>query len=168
LIKMGNKPRTIMYRRKREGKTDFNKRLSLLLSHKPRLVVRFTNKKVIGQLVTFLEKGDKVAVGIDSSSIKKAGWNSSLKNIPATYLTGFILGKKAVKAGHKEAILDAGLRAPLRKGRIYAFLKGVVDGGLKVPYSEENIFPDETRLSGQHLKSDSSIEFKRVKQKLSE
>lgn len=160
---MTNKPKTVLYRRKRQGKTDFKKRLNLLLSRKPRLVVRFTNKKIIAQLINFLEKGDKVQIGVDSSVLRKAGWTFSLKNIPAAYLIGLLFGKRAVNAGYKKVILDTGLRSPHSKSRIYAFLKGVVDGGLDVPHSNTDIFPDARRLSGQDLKSDCSLEFEKVK-----
>ncbi|HLC81226.1 MAG TPA: 50S ribosomal protein L18, partial [Candidatus Nanoarchaeia archaeon] len=46
----GQKPRTVLYRRRRELKTDYHKRLKLLSSSKPRLVVRFTNRKIISQV----------------------------------------------------------------------------------------------------------------------
>lgn len=163
---MANKPKTVLYRRKRQGKTDFKKRLNLLLSGKPRLVVRFTNKKIIAQLINFSGKGDRVLVGVDSSTLRKMGWDFSLKNIPASYLIGLFLGKRAINAGCKEAILDTGLRSPNNKGRIYAFLKGAIDSGLEIPHSSGNIFPDVKRLSGQSLKSDCSQEFEKVKTKI--
>jgi large subunit ribosomal protein L18 len=144
------KPRTVSYRRKSEEKTDYKKRLSLLVSGKLRLVVRFSNSKIIAQLVEFQEKGDKVLVGVDSSSLKKEGWNYSMKNFPAAYLTGLKLGTKAVEKGCKEALLDTGFRAPIKKGKIYSFLKGVLDSGLKVPHGEEEeIFPSAERISGK-------------------
>ena len=158
------KPQTVPYRRKSEKKTDYNKRLQLLLSRKPRLVVRFTNYKIIGQLVEFSEKGDKVLIGVDSSALKKLGWESSLKNISAAYLIGFLLGKKIVAKGTNEAILDTGLRTPLKKGKTYAFLKGIIDAGLNVPAGNEEIFPDNLRIEGQHLKNDAKESFNKVKQ----
>ena len=65
---VSRKPRTVPYRRKRENKTNYLKRLKLLISRKGRLVVRFTNKRVLAQLVEFTSKGDKVLVGVDSST----------------------------------------------------------------------------------------------------
>ena len=91
------KPQTVHYRRKREQRTNYNKRRRLLLSQGNRLVVRFTGSKIIAQVVSFTPLGDKVLVGVDSSSLAKQGWNYSLKNTPAAYLTGFMLGKTAVK-----------------------------------------------------------------------
>jgi len=150
------KPKTVLYRRKRERKTDYKKRLNLLASRKPRLVVRFTNKQIIAQIIEFSSKGDKIIVGIDSSSLKKQGWNYSYKNMPAAYLAGNLIGKEAVSKGCKVAILDTGFKTPLNGGKIYAFLKGVLDGGLEVPHSEKNIFPSDDRLNGTHIKTYSS------------
>lgn len=145
------KPRTVMYRRKRESKTDYGKRLKLLLSRQPRLVVRFTNQKIIAQIVTFTAAGDKVHVATDSSALKKLGWSFSLKNIPAAYLTGMLIAKMALKKGQKLAILDTGFKTPLKKGKVTAFIKGVVDGGLNLPHGDEKMFPDEARISGKHV-----------------
>ena len=61
-------------RRRREGKTNYRKRLKLLLSGRPRLVVRVTNNRVIAQIVEYDPKGDKVVVGVDSSMLREYGW----------------------------------------------------------------------------------------------
>lgn len=145
------KPRTVLFRRKREQKTDYQNRLKLLLSKQLRLVVRFTNSRIIAQVVEFQMQGDKVLVASDSSTLKKIGWNYSLKNFPAAYLTGLLLGKKAQQRGIKQAILDPGTKAPLRKSKVYAFLKGVVDSGLPVPYGDKEIFPSEDHISGKKI-----------------
>ena len=158
------KPQTVPFRRKREKKTNYNKRLQLLLSQKPRLVVRFTNNKIIGQLIQFSEKGDVVIVSVDSSKLKTFGWDFSLKNTAAAYLVGYLLGKKVLEKGKGEAILDTGFRTPLRKGKIYGFLKGLIDSGLNIPVGSEEIFPDNSRIEGQHLKNDARESFNKVKQ----
>tara|TARA_Y100000034_G_C6833285_1_gene376337 strand:- start:326 stop:904 length:579 start_codon:yes stop_codon:yes gene_type:complete len=146
-----NKPKPVLYRRKRENKTNYSKRLHLLLANKLRLVVRTTNNRVIGQIIEFTPQGDKVLVGVNSFTLKDLGWKYSCKNFPAAYLTGLLLGKKAQEKGLKEAVLDTGFTSPLKKGKIYAFLKGVVDSGLDIPHSE-SIIPDEKRISGEHIK----------------
>lgn len=150
------KPRTIPYRRKREGKTNYRKRLRLLLSRKPRLAVRFTNSKVCAQLITFKKEGDHISAGVDSTSLSKYGWGYSPKNTPAAYLTGYLLGRKALKAGQKEAVFDLGFKAPIRSSKIYAFLKGAVDAGMSIPCSEE-IFPSEERITGEHIQQHAQI-----------
>lgn len=145
------KPKTILYRRKREGKTNYPKRLKLLLSAKPRLVVRLTNQKIIAQVVSFDGKGDHILAAVDSSSLKKHGWNYSCKNIPAAYLTGLLLGKVALEKGCREAVLDTGFRSSFGKGRLTAFLKGTLDAGMTIPHGKKEIFPDEERIGGKHV-----------------
>lgn len=147
---VNRKPKTIVYRRVREGKTRYSKRIKTLLSGKPRMVVRSTNLKIIVQFVKFDVKGDLILAGVDSSSLKKFGWNYSFKSIPAAYLIGYLAGKKAVKAGVKEAVFDLGFKSPIKGNKLYASLKGAVDAGVKIPCSEE-IFPGEERLSGKHI-----------------
>lgn len=146
------KPRTVLYRRKRQKKTDYKRRLRLLLSRKPRVLVRVTNKSLIAQVVQFSPKGDLVIAGMTSAKLKEQGWPYSLKNMPAAYLTGLLLGKMAVHKGCREAVMDTGFRTPIIKGRIYAFLKGLLDGGLVVDHSTE-IFSSDERLVGRHIAS---------------
>jgi len=146
------KPKTVLYRRRMEGKTNYSKRLKTLLSKKPRLVVRYTNKKIIAQIINFASEGDKVLVAVDSQALKKYGWNYSYKNTPAAYLTGLLLGKIALEKDCKEAILDTGFKYLLKKGNITALLKGAIDSGMLIPYGGEDIFPDEEIISGKHIK----------------
>lgn len=160
---VSRKPKTIFYRRRREGKTNYQKRLKLLLSSKKRLVVRFTNRKIIAQVVSFAQKGDKVVVAADSSTLKKLGWLYSCKNMPSAYLLGLLIGKKALDNKCTETILDTGLRSPLHKGKVYAFLKGVLDSGMNIPCGEEIIFPDKKRLEGSHVQ-DYALSIKKEKE----
>jgi large subunit ribosomal protein L18 len=162
------KPKQVLYRRKMEGRTNYSKRLSLLLSKKLRLIVRFTNQRVIAQVCEFnsQSKGDKILAAVDSFALKKHGWTSSCKNLPAAYLTGLLIAKTVSSQGHKEAILDTGLRTPVRKGKIYAFLKGALDGGMDIPHGGEDIYPEEDRLFGKHIKEDLPAQVKKVKEKI--
>jgi len=144
------KPKTVPFRRKRQGKTNYKKRLRLLLAKKPRLVIRLTNQKIIAQIIDFKTKGDVILINVDSPTLKKYNWNFSFKNIPAAYLTGYLLGKKALQKNIKEAVLDLGFKSPIFGNKIYACLKGVLDAGLNIPHSEE-IFPSPERISGKHI-----------------
>ncbi len=137
-------------RRRREGKTNYKKRLKLLLSRKPRLVVRITNKRVIAQIVEYEPDGDKVIVGVDSSMLREYGWKGDLNNTPAAYLTGLLIAKKALEKNVNGAVLDIGLHTPTRGGRVFAVLRGAVEGGLNVPHSEE-VLPDDSRIRGEHI-----------------
>ncbi|HLD40066.1 MAG TPA: 50S ribosomal protein L18 [Candidatus Nanoarchaeia archaeon] len=149
---VNRKPRTVLYRRKRENKTNYLKRLKLLLSRKGRLVVRFTNKKIVAQLVEFTPKGDKVLVGTDSFNLRKFGWQYSCKNLPAAYLTGLLFGKKVAEKKYKgEMVFDTGFKSPLHKGKYYAFLKGALDAGATIPHSGKDLFPDDKTIQGAHI-----------------
>lgn len=142
-----NKIITVPYRRKQEGRTDYRKRLILLKAKLPRLVVRKSNKHILAQLIEYGVTGDKVIFTVKSTELKKYGWEMNTGNIPSAYLTGLVLG---VKAKGKQAILDMGLQSPISGSRIFAALKGAVDGGLEVALSEE-IVPPQDRLSGKHI-----------------
>ena len=147
------KPKTVNYRRKRELKTDYKKRLKLLFSNKPRLVVRLSNQRIIAQIVEFHSKGDLVKVEANSSYLKNLGWSYSFKNTSAAYLTGLLIAKKAIKSGYREAIMDTGFFTVLKGSRIFAFLRGALDGGLSIPHGEDKaIFPSDERISGKHIK----------------
>ncbi len=138
---------TIPFRRKREGKTNYQKRLALLKSGKPRLVVRKTNKHMIVQLIKYGDVGDKVLKTITTKDLVKHGWEMNTSNIPSAYLVGLLMGKE-MKG--KEAILDLGLQTPIKGSRLYAVLKGAMEGGLKINFSED-IVPKEERLKGMHI-----------------
>ncbi|MCK4555844.1 MAG: 50S ribosomal protein L18, partial [Candidatus Aenigmarchaeota archaeon] len=64
------------FRRRKEGKTDYKKRLKLLSSGKPRLVVRVTGRNVIVQIIEYVLEGDKTQVSAVSSELKGFGWSA--------------------------------------------------------------------------------------------
>lgn len=144
---MRRKLTKLPYRRKFEGKTDYKRRLLILKSKKPMLVIRKTNKYIIAQIIVFDKKGDRVLFSANSKELSKYGWNLSFKSIPAAYLTGLLLGKKASKEV-KEAILYLGLQE--KGNRLFAALKGVVDAGLNIPHNPE-VFPSDDLISGKHI-----------------
>ena len=156
---------TVPHRRKREGKTNYKRRLELLKSKVTRLVVRKTNTQVIVQFIEYAEKGDVVLLTFQSKSLEKDGWKHSKNNIPACYLAGLKAGNLAIDKKVKKAVLDLGLQLPKKGGRTYAVLKGIIDAGIKVPASKE-IFPSEDRLSGKHLQKDVSKDYDNVKSKI--
>ena len=86
---------TVQLRRKREGATNYRRRLKILASNKPRLVVRKSLKNVQAAIVGYNKKGDVVKVSSHSSNLKKFGWVYGAGNLPAAYLVGFLLGKHA-------------------------------------------------------------------------
>ncbi len=141
---------TIGFRRKRQGKTNYKRRINLLKSKKLRIVIRKSLKNVVAQIVEYHPDGDRVLVSADSKELKKSGWKISTGNLPASYLTGLLLAKKALNKGLKEGIVDLGLQRSTKGSRIFAVIKGLLDGGFNLPSSEE-IFPSEERMSGKHI-----------------
>ncbi|MBY8996470.1 MAG: 50S ribosomal protein L18 [Candidatus Thorarchaeota archaeon] len=140
----------VKFRRRREGKTNYYRRRRLLLSRRPRLVVRKTNTSTIVQIVTASVVGDSTVASAISTELGDHGWTAGTGNIPAAYLTGFLVGLRAKNRGVKDAILDVGLNPPVKGSRVYAALKGAVDAGLDVPHSPE-VLPDESRITGEHI-----------------
>ncbi|MBA2839799.1 large subunit ribosomal protein L18 [Methanococcus maripaludis] len=142
----------VPFRRRREGKTDFRQRLGLLLSGKPRLVARKSLNNVTAQLMAYDEKGDVVLVSAHSRELVKMGYKGHCGNLPAAYLTGLLLGAKAVKEDVKEAVLDKGLHRATKGAAIFAVLKGALDAGMDIPHGDK-IIADEERLNGTHVKN---------------
>lgn len=140
--------RVMHYRRKREGRTDYKKRLALLKSGLPRLVVRKSNGGIQAQLVTYDENGDKVLATARSTELAQHGWKGHAGNIPAAYLTGMLLAEKTKTSS--DVILDIGLQKHHKGGRLYAAAKGALDAGMKVRCSEDAL-PTEERLTGAHI-----------------
>ena len=154
-------------RRRREHKTDYLKRIKLLKSGKPRIVFRKTNKYIISQYVISEEARDKTKIEVNSKKLLKYGWpeesKGSLKSIPAAYFTGLLIGKKIIKERLETPIVDFGMIISLHKTRIYAFLKGLIDAGIKIKCNEEN-FPSEEKIKGENMKN--RISFEEIKSKI--
>ncbi len=140
----------VPFRRRREGKTDYYQRKELIKSGKIRVIVRCTLSHSIVQFAKAELKGDRILVSATSQELSKYGWKAPCGNLPAAYLTGFLAGLKAKKAELKEAILDVGVKKPVKGSRIYAGLKGVLDAGIYVPHGN-GIFPSEDRIKGEHI-----------------
>ncbi len=139
----------VKMRRRREGKTDYQARKALVISGKPRLVVRNSLKNASAQIIIAKQEGDVVQASAHSTDLKEFDWKASTGNIPTAYLTGFLCGLRAKKAGVMEAVLDIGLVQPTKGSRLFAVLSGVVDAGVEVPFDEEKLAKE--RLNGFHI-----------------
>lgn len=66
----------VPYRRRREGKTDYELRQALIISGLPRLVARKTLRHVIVQVIEPKPQGDIVIASAHSSELRKNmdGW----------------------------------------------------------------------------------------------
>lgn len=132
----------MILKRKANGRTNYRKRLSLLKSGQLRLVVRKTNTQTIAQIVEYHPDADKILFTSNAALLKKKGYKGNAKSISGSYETGKLLGE-AMKG--KKAILDIGLQTPHKRGRIYAVVKGAIDGGLVMNVPEE-VFPSEDKI----------------------
>jgi len=140
----------VAYRRRREGKTDYQARRVLATSARPRFVVRPSNKNLIIQLVTSKVEGDYVLTQANSKELEDYGWLGGKKSTSAAYLLGLIAGKKAGKEGIEEANLDLGLKRPTKGSKIFAAVKGAQDAGLYVP-CDGDILPEVSKIEGKVL-----------------
>ena len=167
----------VKYKRRRSGKTDYYARKRLITQAKNkynapkyRLVVRFTNRDIIMQIVTSEITGDKVFMAAYGHELKRYGITHGLTNWAAAYATGLLLARRTLKkleldeafAGVEEvtgefqlteeaevdgesrrpfkAFLDVGLTRTSTGARVFGAMKGASDGGLYIPHSE-NRFP---------------------------
>lgn len=135
-------------RRLREEKTNYKKRSTLLIGKRDFITVNITNENTQVQILKPGMAGDKVLASAHSRYLLEKGWKGSRKSVPAAYLTGYLAGKKALGQGAKNAILYTGTRRYTQ--RMAAALKGVIDAGVQVPADEET-FPPEDRINGEHL-----------------
>lgn len=140
---------------------------------KYRLVVRLSNKDVTAQIIYAQLVGDKVLCSAYSHELKNFGAKVGFTNYAACYATGLLLARRLLTQlkladkypGVKEvtgedkfveapedgprpfkALLDVGLARTSTGARVFATLKGALDGGLDVPHKE-------TRFAGYKAES---------------
>jgi large subunit ribosomal protein L18 len=53
----------------------------------------------------------------------------------------------------------------LKGSRVFAVVKGLIDGGLYISANEE-VFPSEEKLNGEHLKDDVKVMIAKVREGL--
>jgi large subunit ribosomal protein L5e len=89
------------FRRRREGKTDYQARRRLVFqdknkydSKKYRLCVRRTNRRIITQVIFPTLTGDRTLVYADSTELKNYGITAGLTNYAAAYATGLLIARR--------------------------------------------------------------------------
>jgi large subunit ribosomal protein L18 len=147
-----------VWKRRKQLKTDYRKRLILLKGKTPRLVIRLSNNFINLQYIVHNSKGDISKLNILSKSLREIGWKKTLRSLPVCYLTGYLFGVKAKeKKLDLEMIVDLGMQSAFPKGRLFAAIKGAVDAGVKLKV-EEKMFPSEDRIKGKHIKLEKEFE----------
>lgn len=159
----------VKFRRVRMGKTDYRARKQLLISKKPRLVIRKSLKNTQLQIILPQSAGDVTLVCANTQDLKKYGYTAPTGNVTSAYLAGLLLGYRAKKKGQTEAITDLGLYHTTKGGLLFAALKGAIDAGLEIPH-DKKIFPSDDRISGKHIdkyrKTNIVEQFQAAKQKI--
>jgi large subunit ribosomal protein L18 len=112
------------------------------------VTVKVSDQNVAAQVLKPTPTGDVVIASAHSRELEKRGWKGALNNLPACYLTGLMMARKALDKGVKDAVLYIG--KDHFTSRVGACMKGIVDGGISMPVSEESL-PEEERLTGQHI-----------------
>jgi len=138
------------HRRRREHRTDYDKRAALVVSGLPRMVVRASNKHTSVQFVEARPQGDHIYAAAKSTELERLNWKYGGGNLPAAYLTGMLAGLRAIRKGLRKAILDIGLRRVSKGARIFGALKGAVDAGVEIPH-DKGILPSDSRVKGEHI-----------------
>lgn len=149
---MAKGPRyNLPYRRRRKQLTDYRKRRAYILSDKPRMVVRTSSKHTTVQFVEAKPHGDVTLASAKSDELtKRYGWRLGTGNIPASYLTGLLAGRKALAQGLDSAILDIGTRGSSKGARVFSALRGALDAGVSIPHDKQ-ILPEDSRIRGEHI-----------------
>jgi len=142
----------VQYKRRRQNKTDYLARRNLLESGVPRLVVRKTNRYILAQVIQCYEARDKIICSANSKELVEYGLKPtfSIKNLSASYLTGYLCSLRAIGKNIKKVILDIGLQRSTKGSKLYALAKGAIDAGIELNCSEE-MFPAEIEIDDKIL-----------------
>lgn len=138
------------FRRRREEKTNYKKRLALLKSGKARFVVRKSLKQITAQVMQYEKNGDKIVAGAKSNDLSKFGWPFHKGNLSSAYLTGYLCAVRALAKKQNNAVLDIGLATPIHGSAVFAALKGALDAGIEIAHDATSL-PSEDRIRGKHI-----------------
>ncbi|MFA5382711.1 MAG: 50S ribosomal protein L18 [Candidatus Micrarchaeia archaeon] len=140
----------VPFKRRRNKVTNYKKRLALIKSKIPRLVIRTSNKTIEAQFITFDAKGDKIITAVNSNELKKYGWNPK-RNSPTAYLTSFLCALRAKEKGITDFVLDIGMTTPSKGAIVFVGAQGAIDAGLKTELGKEKIIKE--RIKGMHIEN---------------
>lgn len=131
---------------------------------KYRLIVRFSNKDITCQIAYSTIQGDVVVAAAYAHELPEYGLKVGLSNYSAAYCVGLLVARRVLTRynladtykGEEEptgedynveavddgprpfyCLLDAGLKRTSTGSKVFACLKGALDGGLDVPHNEK-------------------------------
>ena len=164
-------------RRRRECKTDYAQRTLLIQQDKTkygapkyRLVSRITNTKVIAQIVVAHLDHDETICQALSTELPKYGIKLGLSNYAAAYATGLLVARRFLtklnltevfdKKNDEEedderrpfkVILDVGLAHTTTGAKVFAVMKGAVDGGLFINHNDKRLAGGDDAKANRHF-----------------
>ncbi|KAG2493843.1 hypothetical protein HYH03_008059 [Edaphochlamys debaryana] len=133
---------------------------------KYRLVVRFSNRDVTCQIVRSTIKGDIVEAAAYAHELPEYGLKCGLTNYSSCYCVGLLVARRIltkfkldkhypgnvepdgedynvepVEEGPRPfyCLLDTGLKRTSTGSKVFACLKGALDGGLDIPHNEKRL-----------------------------
>jgi len=139
---------TAVLRRNRQNRTNYRKRVAMLIGRRSFVSIAVSNQNVMAQVLKPLAIGDSVLTAVRSRELLKYGWKGSMNSIPTCYLTGLLLGKRTMQKGINNLVLYTGKGS--FTSRVAACLKGIIDAGVTIPVSEDSV-PKIDRLNGGHI-----------------
>ena len=139
-----------IFRRRREGKTDYRKRRGMIFGRTPFLAVRISGRYIYAQILKPAPQGDLTLCSASSRNLTKFGWKGSAKNLPSAFLTGYHLGRIAKGKKVSDVILYSGVGRFVHGSRIASVIKGAKEAGLDISVGE-NVLPEDDRVKGQHV-----------------
>jgi large subunit ribosomal protein L5e len=128
-----------------------------------RLVARFTNKDIVAQVVKANITGDEVVASAYAHELPKYGMKAGLTNYASAYCVGLLCARRLLAKfgmadlykGVEEAtgedyqveeaddgprpflvVMDTGLKRTSTGSKVFAVMKGALDGGLEIPHSD--------------------------------
>jgi len=134
---------------------------------KYRMVVRFTKTDIICQIIHAEIRGDIVHTAAYGHELPRYGVKIGLTNYSAAYCVGLLLARRHLKKLNLDAtyqgvsevtgddyivepvdgapspfrcVLDTGLARTTTGAKLFAALKGAIDGGLDIPHSDKRFF----------------------------
>jgi large subunit ribosomal protein L5e len=149
---------------------------------KYRFVVRFSNKNVICQIAYASIAGDVIVASAQSRELERFGLKFGFTNYAAAYATGLLLARRVLGKfgladlyqGQEEAtgedfnveeaedgprpftaLLDTGLKRTSTGSKVFAAMKGALDGGVDIPHSEKRFIgysSEDKKLDAEMLR----------------
>lgn len=134
---------------------------------KYRMIVRFTNKDIVCQIAYARIEGDVIVCAAYAHELPRYGIKVGLTNYASSYCTGLLLARRLLKKFKMDEIyegvveangedftvedvkgqpgafrcyLDVGLARTTTGAKVFAAMKGAVDGGIDIPHSNKR-FP---------------------------